>query len=72
MEPITVQNKQTGGTPDITHAVWDPFWFMRARFGWVRPVDAPLSDAKDTDAAPPVLVVLPKGCTWRWPSGCCF
>ena len=68
MEPITVQKKQTSGTPDITHAVWDPFWFMRAMFGWVRPIDVPSSDAKVTDDAPPVDVKETDGayvCTFK-------
>lgn len=52
MEPVTVQERQSGGTPGIAQALWDPFWFMRAMFGWVRFAEAPSSDAKEPNGAP--------------------
>ena len=36
MGNVAVQKKQTGETPSVAHAVWDPFWFMREMFGWGR------------------------------------
>jgi hypothetical protein len=50
MEHVAVQKKQTGGTPSVVHALWDPFWLMREMFGWALSVDAPAVDAKETDA----------------------
>ncbi len=46
MEPVEVQKKQSGGSPDFSQALWDPFWFMRELFGWGRAVEAPSFDAK--------------------------
>ncbi len=52
MENVAVQKKQTGGTPSLALAVWDPFWFMHELFGFGRSVDAPSFKAKETDRAP--------------------
>ncbi len=56
MEPVAVQKKQSGGTPGVVLALWDPFWFIRAMLVWGRSVEAPLSETKDTDGAPSVDV----------------
>ena len=40
MENAAVQKEQVAG-PSIAAAMWDPFWFMRALFGWARPAEPP-------------------------------
>ncbi len=52
MEHVEVQKKQTGGTPSVVHALWDPFWFIREMFGLVLSIDAPAVDAKETTGVP--------------------
>jgi HSP20 family molecular chaperone IbpA len=51
MENVAVQKKQTGETPSVARALWDPFWFMHEMFGWGRSGDAPLFDLKETGDA---------------------
>jgi HSP20 family molecular chaperone IbpA len=48
---VAVHNKQTGGTPNVARAVWDPFWFMRELFQWGRSADAPAFDVQETEDA---------------------
>jgi len=50
MENAGVRNKQTGETPSVARALWDPFGFMQAMFGWGRPARDPLFEVKETDA----------------------
>jgi len=49
MGNVTVQKKQTGGAnPSVTHAAWDPFWFMHEMLGWGRSAGAPsFEETKD-------------------------
>jgi hypothetical protein len=49
MENAGVQKEQTAGTSSIARPMWDPFWFMRAMFGWGRLGNAPSFDVKETD-----------------------
>jgi len=49
MDNAAVQKEQTGGTPSIPGAMWDPFWFMRAMFGWARAAGSTLFDVKEKD-----------------------
>ena len=51
MENVAVQKKQTGETPSVARALWDPFWFMHEMFGWGRSGAAPTFDLKETDDA---------------------
>ena len=51
MANVAVQNKQTGGTPSIARAAWDPFWFMREMLHWGRSAEPPALDVKETDDA---------------------
>lgn len=51
MGNVPVQGKQTGGTPSVARAVWDPFWFMHAMLRWGRSGEAPAVDVKETDDA---------------------
>ena len=50
MENAAVEKKQTGETPGVARAVWDPFWFMHEMFGWGRWA-APSFDVKETGDA---------------------
>ena len=56
MEPVAVEEKQSGGTPGIAQALWDPFWFVRAMLGWGRFAEAPSSGAKAPAGAPSLAV----------------
>ena len=49
MENAGVQKKQTGQSPSVARALWDPFGFMQEMFGWGRSVDGPLFEVKETD-----------------------
>ena len=49
MENAGVQKKQSGGSPSVARALWDPFGFMQEMFGWGRSGDAPLFEVKETD-----------------------
>lgn len=51
MKDAGVQKKQTGETPSVARALWDPFWFIHEMFGWGRSGDAPSFDVKETDDA---------------------
>ena len=51
MENAAVRKKQTGETPSVARAMWDPFWFMHEMFGWARSVGAPSFDVKETGDA---------------------
>ena len=51
MGNIAVQKKQSGGTPSVAHALWNPFWFVQEMLSWGRPSDAPSLDVKETDDA---------------------
>jgi len=49
MENAGVQKKQTGESPSVVRALWDPFGFMQQMFGWGRSGDQPLFEVKETD-----------------------
>ena len=49
MENAAVQKKQSGGSPSVVRALWDPFGFMEEMFGWGRSGDGPLFEVKETD-----------------------
>src|SRR3954465_12969004 len=49
MENAGVQKKQTGETPNVLRALWDPFGFMQEMFGWGRTADGPLFEVRETD-----------------------
>jgi len=51
MENVAVQKKQTGESPSVARAMWDPFWFMHEMFGWGRAFDVPSFDVKETGDA---------------------
>jgi hypothetical protein len=51
MANVAVHTKQTGETPNVARAVWDPFWFMRELFQWNRSADAPAFDVQETEDA---------------------
>ena len=51
MENVAVEKKQTGETPSVARAMWDPFWFMHEMFGWGRSVGVPSFDVKETGDA---------------------
>lgn len=51
MKDVGVQKKQTGETPSVARALWDPFWFIHEMFGWGRSGGAPSFDVKETDDA---------------------
>jgi hypothetical protein len=49
MENAGVQKKQTGESPSVARALWDPFGFMQEMFGWGRSGEGPLFEVKETD-----------------------
>src|SRR5690349_1427727 len=49
MENAGVQKKQTGEAPSVVRALWDPFGFMQAMFGWGGSASGPLFEVKETD-----------------------
>ena len=49
MENAGVQKKQSGGSPSVVRALWDPFGFMQEMFGWGGSGDGPLFEVKETD-----------------------
>ena len=49
METAGVQKKQTGEPPSLVRALWDPFGFMQAMFGWGRSATEPSFEVKETD-----------------------
>ena len=51
MENVAVEKKQTGETPSVARAMWDPFWFMHEMIGWGRSVGVPSFDVKETGDA---------------------
>ena len=49
MDNAGAQKKDRGQTPSVLGALWDPFGFVQAMFGWLRPGSTPLFEVKETD-----------------------
>ncbi len=49
MENAGAQKKPAGETPSVAGALWDPFGFMQAMFGWGRSAPKPIFEVKETD-----------------------